>query len=126
MSGFVYDAGVLVAADRNDRRAWAEHKARLEMGFVPVVPAPVVAQVSRSPQQVQLRRFLKGCLVASLDENEAHQAGRLLARTGTADVVDAVVVAVALRSRAVILTGVAEDIQRLVQASGAEVSVFAA
>ena len=31
----MYDAGVLVAADRNDRRAWAEHKVRLELGIVP-------------------------------------------------------------------------------------------
>jgi hypothetical protein len=56
MSAVVYDAAVLVAADRNDRRAWAEHKARLEFGLIPLVPAPVVAQVSRSPQQAQLRR----------------------------------------------------------------------
>ena len=60
MSTVVYDAAVLVAADRNERRAWAEHKARLELGVVPLVPAPVVAQVSRSPQQAQLRRFLTG------------------------------------------------------------------
>ena len=55
MNNFVYDTAVLVAADRNERRSWAEHKARLELGFVPLVPAPVVAQVSRSPQQAQLR-----------------------------------------------------------------------
>ena len=42
MSTVVYDAGVLVAADRNERRAWAEHKVRLELGVVPLVPAPVV------------------------------------------------------------------------------------
>ena len=63
MSAVVYDAAVLVAADRNERRTWAEHKARLEFGIIPLVPAPVVAQVSRSPQQAQLRRFLTGCAV---------------------------------------------------------------
>lgn len=47
MRAVVYDAAVLVAADRNERRAWAEHKARLELGVVPLVPAPVVVQVSR-------------------------------------------------------------------------------
>jgi len=88
MSAVVYDAAVLVAADRNERRTWAEHKARLELGVIPLVPAPVVAQVSRSPQQVQLRRFLIGCVVVPLGESEAHQAGRLLAITRTADVVD--------------------------------------
>ena len=79
MSAVVYDAAVLVAADRNERWAWAEHKARLELGVIPLVPAPVVAQVSRSQQQAQLRRFLTGCTVVPLGESEAHEAGRLLA-----------------------------------------------
>jgi hypothetical protein len=120
MNGFVYDAAVLVAADRNERRSWAEHKARLELGIVPLVPAPVVAQVSRSPQQAQLRRFLAGCSIVPLGENEAHEAGRLLAMTRTTDVVDAVVVTVALRNKAVILTGDPIDMERLVRASGGE------
>lgn len=117
MSAVVYDAAVLVAADRSERRAWAEHKARLEFGVVPLVPAPVVAQVSRSPQQAQLRRFLAGCDVVPLGEDEAHEAGRLLGKVGTADVVDAVVVTIAIRKKAVILTSDADDIGRLVRAS---------
>src|SRR5215210_5876259 len=84
VSTVVYDAGVLVAADKNDRRAWAEHKARLELGIIPSVPSPVLAQVSRSPQQTQLRRFLTGCAVTPLVESEAHEAGRLLGKTRTA------------------------------------------
>ncbi len=107
-----------MAADRNERRSWAEHKARLDLGLVPLVPAPVVAQVSRSPQQAQLRRFLAGCSIVPLGENEAHEAGRLLAKTRTTDVVDAVVVTVALRNKAVILTGDPIDMERLVRASG--------
>ena len=125
MSTVVYDAAVLVAADKNERRAWAEHKARLEFGVVPLVPAPVVAQVSRSPRQAQLRRFLTGCVVVPLGESEAHQAGQLLGRTRTADVVDAVVVTVALREQAVILTGDPDDIGRLVSVSGREIPVVA-
>ena len=123
MKAVVYDAAVLVAADLNDRRTWAEHKARLELGIVPSVPAPVVAQVSRSPQQAQLRRFLTGCAVVPLGESEAHEAGRLLGKTGTADVVDAVVVTIALRRKATILTSDPDDIKRLVRASGSEVAV---
>jgi len=119
----VYDAAVLVAADRNERRAWAEHKARLELGVIPIVPAPVVAQVSRSERQVQLRRFLAGCAVVPLGESEAHEAGRLLGITRTADVVDAVVVTIALRQQAVILTGDPDDMERLVWAAGGEVAV---
>src|SRR5437868_11117524 len=104
MSAVVYGAAVLVAADRNERRAWAEHKVRLEFGILPLVPAPVVAQVSRSPQQAQLRRFLTGCVVVPLGERDAREAGRLLGKTKTADVVDAVVVTTAVRQKATILT----------------------
>ena len=125
MSPVVYDAGVLVAADRNDRLTWAEHKARLEAGIIPSVPAPVLAQVSRSPQQAQLRRFLTGCMVVPLGESEAHEAGRLLGKTRTADVVDAVVVTVALRQNALILTSDPDDVKRLVQASGRELTIIA-
>ena len=125
MSAVVYDAAVLVAADREERRAWAEHKARLELGVIPLVPAPVVVQVSRSPQQAQLRRFLTGCVVVPLGAAEAHEAGRLSGMTKTADVVDAVVVTTALRHEAVILTGDPDDIERLVRASGREVAVVA-
>ena len=125
MSTVVYDAAVLVAADKNDRRTWAEHKARLEFGIIPSVPSPVLAQVSRSPQQAQLRRFLTGCAVVPLGESDAHQAGRLLGKTRTADVVDAVVVTVALRQNAIILTSDPGDIKRLVRASGREVAVLA-
>jgi predicted nucleic acid-binding protein len=125
MSTVVYDAGVLVAADRNERRAWAEHKARLEFGVVLLVPAPVVAQVSRSPRQAQLRRFLTGCVVVPFGEIEAHEAGRLLGTTKTSDVVDAVVVTTALRRKAAILTSDPEDIERLVTASGRDVAVVA-
>ena len=125
MSAVVYYAGVLVAADRNERRVWAEHKARLEFSVIPLVPAPVVAQVSRSPQQAQLRRFLTGCVVVPLGETEAHEAGRLLGMTKTADVVDAVVVTTAVRHKATILTSDPDDIGRLVRASGREVAVVA-
>jgi predicted nucleic acid-binding protein len=125
MSTVVYDAAVLVAADRNERRAWAEHKVRLELGVIPVVPAPVIAQVSRSSQQVQLRRFLTGCVVVPLEESEAHEAGRLLGKTKTTDVVDAIVVTTALRQKATILTGNPVDIRRLARASGREIAVVA-
>ena len=125
MNTVIYDAAVFVAADRNDRRAWAEHKARLELGVVPSVPAPVVAQVSRSPQQAQLRRFLAGCVVVPLGESEAHDAGRLLDKSRTTDVVDAAVVTIALRLKTMILTSDPDDIKRLVRASGREVAVVA-
>src|SRR5437762_5004094 len=98
-------------------------RPRLEFAVVPLVPAAVLAQVSRSPQQAQLRRFLTGCVVVPLGESEAHEAGRLLGMTRTADIVDAVVVTIALRQKAMILTSDPEDIERLVSASGRDIAV---
>lgn len=117
MTSVVYDAGALVAAERNDRRMWAEHRVRLELGLAVIVPAPVVAQVSRSPKQVQLRRLLAGCEVAPLAEADAHAAGRLLASSKTSDIVDAAVVELAVRRRADILTGDKGDLSRLAAAA---------
>ena len=119
MTNVVYDAGALVAAERNDRRLWADHRVRLEAGVVPVVPAPVVAQVSRSPRQAQLRRLLRGCEVLALDEPMAHAVGRLLGRAGTSDIVDATVVTLAITKQAQIVTSDRDDVSQLVDAAGA-------
>ena len=73
----VYAAGALIAADRSDRQVWADHRARLEIGVAPVTTAPVVAQVSRSGRQAQLRRFLRGCEIVPLAATEAHEIGAL-------------------------------------------------
>jgi hypothetical protein len=115
----VYDAGMLVAADRNVRAIWAEHRVRLEAGIVPVVPAPVVAQVSRSPRQAQLHRLLRGCQVTALTEQDAHSAGYLLGRAGTRDVVDGVVAYTAAQLDADVVTSDPADIGRLLDAAGA-------
>jgi predicted nuclease of predicted toxin-antitoxin system len=63
-------------------------------------------------------------VVVPLGEREAHEAGRLLGKTGTVDVVDAVVVTVALRNKAIILTSDPDDMKRLVRASGRDVAVI--
>jgi predicted nucleic acid-binding protein len=124
MTPVVYDAGVLVAADRNQRRTWAEHRVRLEAGVIPIVPAPVVAQVSRSPKQVQMRRFLRGCEVVSFDEESAHAAGALLGKAGRRDVVDAFVALLSVRRAADVLSDDAEDIGRLLSVARAKRSVI--
>jgi predicted nucleic acid-binding protein len=123
VSSVIYDAAVLIAAERNDRRVWADHRARLELAMVPLVPATVVAQVSRSARQVQLHRFLRGCDVVPLDEHGAHAAGRLLGATRTVDVVDASVVALAAARGAKILTGDADDLARLAGATGRRLAI---
>ncbi len=119
MTPVVYDAGVLVAADRNSRAVWADHRIRLEAGIIPVVPAPVIAQVSRSPAQVQLRRLLRGCEIIPLTEQTAHAAGELMGRAAARDVVDAVVAQTAADMHADVVTGDRADIRRLLQPAGA-------
>jgi predicted nucleic acid-binding protein len=124
MTPVVYDAAVLIAGDRSSRTVWAEHRVRLEAGIVPVVPSPVVVQVSRSPSQVQLRRLLHGCEVVSLTEQRAHSAGRLLGRAGSADVVDAVVADIAANLRADVVTSDRADIRRLLDVAGASSQII--
>lgn len=123
MKPVVYDAGPLIAADRNDRRFWAEHRIRLELGIVPCVPSPVLAQVSRSPKQVQLSRLLRGCEVVALDEAGAHEVGALLGKARTTDISDAAVVGVAVTRAADIVTSDRIDIERLVSAAGRRIRV---
>ena len=121
---FAYDAGVLVAAERNDRSVWAEHAVRLQRGLMPVTTAPVVAQVSRSPRQAQLYRFLRGCRVVPFTAEQAHDVGALLAAAGTADVVDAHLVIVAAALSASVLTADPDDLNRLASCLKAPVTVL--
>lgn len=118
MSGVVYDAGVLIAAERNDRASWADHRVRLEQGMIPIVPAAVVAQVSRSPRQAQLRRLLRGCDVTDLDEDTAHRVGRILAQACTSDIVDGAVVDAAVVRSATVVTSDRADIAHLLRSAG--------
>ena len=120
----VYDAGALIAADRSDRTVWAEHRARLELGVPPVTTAPVVAQVSRSGRQAQLRRFLRGCDVSSFDPEEAHEVGALAGKSGVADVVDVQLVAVAARHGFGIVTSDEEDLRPIVDTLSSPVPLF--
>ena len=120
----MYDTGVLIAAERSERRIWAEHRVRLEAGMVPLVPAPVVAQASRSSRQAQMRRLLRGCDVVPFGEADAHAAGALLGRTRTKDVVDASVAVVAIRHEADVVSADADDIRRLLSDARATLTIL--
>lgn len=123
LQSVVYDSGVLIAADRNVRRVWAEHEFRLEAKITPLVPAAVVAQVSRSSRQARLRLFLRGCRVVTLDESTAHEIGALLASARTPDVVDASVIVVAALHKALIISDDVQSLTRLLDAGGIELAV---
>jgi predicted nucleic acid-binding protein len=121
----VYDTGVLIKADRNERHIWAEHRIRLEAGVAPLVPTTVVAQASRSPRQAQLRRLLRGCEVIPFSEIDAHGAGSLLGKAETKDVVDASVVAIAIRRHADVVSDDEDDIRRLLSVARSKLAVLA-
>jgi len=111
---YVYDAGVLVAIDNNDRRMWVIHHLAVEEGRRLLVPAVVVAQAWRDARrQVQLGRFLHSCEVVPVGLEVAKAAGVLCGKAGTHDVVDAAVVTVALAYGAIIFTSDPGDIAQL-------------
>ena len=82
-----------------------------------------MAQVSRSPKQAQLRRFLRGCDVTALDEGRAHRTGALLAKSRTRDVVDACVVALAVERTADIVSDDTQDLRRLMAAARGAITI---
>jgi predicted nucleic acid-binding protein len=109
----VYDAGVLVSADRSERRTWLDHEARLRRGVVPITTAPVVGQASRSDRQVQLQRFLRGCRVVPFAAEDAHAVGALAGAAASSDVVDAHLVLVAHHHGTGVLTSDPDDLRAL-------------
>lgn len=121
----LYDAGALIAADRDSRTLWAQHRRLLDRDVEPVTTAPVVAQVSRNTRQARLRRLLKGCVIAPFAAGEAHEIGFLLARAGTADVVDAHIVSQAAARGLAVLTSDVDDIEWLAEAAGVTIEVRA-
>lgn len=118
MSGLVYDAGALVAAERRDEAIWVLHTRALARGVAPVVPVVVLAQAWRGGPQALLSRLLRGCHIVPVSEAAARAAGRACAAAGTSDVVDALVVVLALANDAAVVTSDTGDLGRLAEAIG--------
>jgi hypothetical protein len=129
MSGVVYDAGALIAAERNDRALWADHRVRLEQGMIPIVAAAVIAQVSQSSRQAQLRRLLRGCDVSVGATSPTSTRTPHTASAGSSpmlaphDVVDGAVAAAVARSAAVVTSDRA-DIAHLLHSAGTDLPIF--
>jgi hypothetical protein len=118
MSGYTYDTGMLIAAERNDRTVWAIHRRLLEQGISPSVPTTVLAQAWRGGPQALLSRLLAGCEVRSFTEDQARECGRLLARNTSSDIVDASAVIVARQRGDIVLTSDPDDLSSLSTALG--------
>lgn len=117
MTLLVYDAGALMAAERDRSRFWLMHERAMERGAEPIVPATVLAQVRRSPAGRGLARLLEGCRVAGLDRESAELVGDLLGMAGRNDVVDAHVVVCCLLFGGTCVTSDDGDIRHLAEAA---------
>jgi hypothetical protein len=120
MLPYLYDAGALLALDKDDRRMWVRHKLAIEDDREIRVPAVVVGQVWRDGRrQVRLGQALAGCRVDPVGLDTSKAAGVLCGKADSADVVDATVVVMAAALRAIIWTSDHRDIKTLAHASGA-------
>lgn len=112
---FVYDAGALIALDRDERSMRSKHRLALDEGRVVHVPAVVVTQVWRDPRrQHSLGSILLSCEITNVDAELARSAGVLCKRAGTDDAVDALVVASAITTGpAIVWTSDRKDLEHL-------------
>lgn len=116
MAGITLDTGALIALDRNDRRVVVLLARARETAARVTVPATAFAQAIRQPErQVRLARLVRQPTteVVALDRVDATHVGRLLAASGTPDVVDAHVVICARRVQQQVVTSDAADIRSL-------------
>jgi len=116
VNGIVFDAGGLIALERNDRRVFAILDTAILDGCRIIVPSTAFAQVIRNPaRQVRLWRMIQfhETEVIPLDASDAQAVGALLAQTGTSDITDAHVVICARAEGYSVITSDPGDLKRL-------------
>lgn len=116
MSGITFDAGGLIALDRHDRRIIILLARATERGMRITIPATALAQALRNPaRQARLSRLMRqaGTALIPLDGPDATAVGLLLARSATADVMDAHVVVCAQRAGQAVVTSAPGDLRRI-------------
>lgn len=116
MAGVTLDAGALIALDRGDRRVIALLARARETASRVTIPATVLAQAIRQPErQARLARLIRQPTtdLVPLDRVDATHVGRLLAASGTSDIVDAHVVVCARRSEQHVMTSDPDDLTAL-------------
>jgi len=116
VKGIVFDAGGLIALERNDRRVLLILDAALAENGRIIVPATALAQVIRNPaRQVRVWKMVqfKGTEVMPLDGPHAQAVGALLGQTATRDITDAHVVICARLTGYAVVTSDPLDLKRL-------------
>lgn len=121
----ILDSGALIALERNDRAMWRRLKTSLLANDVPLTHGGIVGQVWRGagPRQAMLARALDGIDVRPLTDALGRDAGELLARSRSKDVVDAALVLLAADGDE-ILTSDVDDIAPLARLAGRHVDVI--
>jgi hypothetical protein len=105
----ILDAGFLISVDRGEDSARFIITAANRSGTALHTTHPVVAQVWRDgSRQARLASFLRTVSVHPFDDGPT--VGRILGLSGSADVVDAHLVIIALRLNDDILTGDPDDL----------------
>ena len=122
----MYDSGALIAIDsRGNIEELNDHKNRLAQGDLIIVPVPVAAQVVRDPRrQERLMLTLRGCEIVPFEEDDISPVGKLLARSGTSDVVDGFVALTAVKEGAAVVTSDPDDIAHLLGTLGVRLPVL--
>ena len=116
MNGITFDAGALIALDRRDRRVLTLVARAKELGMRVTIPATALAQAIRNPaRQALLSRLIRqaGTDLVALDGPDATAVGLLLARTATADIVDAHVVVCAQRAGQPVIASDPDDLRQI-------------
>jgi hypothetical protein len=116
VNGITFDAGGLIALDRKDRRVLTIIARAQELGMRITIPATALAQAIRNPaRQALMSRLIRqaGTDLVALDGPDATAVGLLLARTATADIVDAHVVVCAQRAAQAVITSDPDDLRRI-------------
>jgi len=116
VNGLTFDAGGLIALDRNDRRVLALLVRAKERKMRVTIPATALAQAIRNPsRQVRLTRLARqpDTDLIALDALDATAVGLLLAQTATADIADAHVAVCARRAGQAVVTSDPADLRRL-------------
>jgi len=114
--GITMDAGALIALNRGQRRSIVLLARATEVGARITVPASALAQAISAPErQARLARLIRQPItdVVARGRVDATSVGRLLAASGTTDIVDAHVVICARRSGQQVVTSDADDLLRL-------------
>ncbi|SRR5712692_10337550 len=122
MPAVVYNTGALLAAERRNPDFIALHDELIAARDRPIVPVVVLAQAWRGGPQHQLSRVLKGCDILPDDQHIGRAAG--VACAATADVVDAIVIATAVRYQAGVVTSDPRDLTRIADSIGVKIPLY--